>query len=356
MNNSFAIESFIDYCDNMMIVTEAFDVKKLLTSIKEKFVRFFKRAIEFFKRLLKMDKSKDSKCSSEINKCEKTLDKVKDLDKMADEDFKSAVADINKECERVSKEMETMQSEFEKKREEIRKESEKIRKEFDANKSDKMKQFEEATNKRMEEFNRTSHDDMKRQMDRDREEMKKRMDKHESIKKEVMSNTQTSEKKEKIDLNSKIYKIENNYKYFDKNCMNKHPMMIEQMISKPGYKPNWMLVEDLDPERKKANEERRKEQEREDAKRREEYNRLMKIRAEEAKQEQEMKYLRYSVQSMRTDRHLATQALKNFEPGSSGYIAQKKRITEMEQKEKDFIAKHKITNPYNGPAESRYYD
>ena len=32
------------------------------------------------------------------------------------------------------------------------------------------------------------------------------------------------------------------------------------------------------------------------------------------------------------------------------------RIAKLEQMEKDFIKKHNITNPYNGPAESRYYD
>jgi len=52
MNNEFAIEAFIDYCDNMMIVNEAINVKQIGKSIYEGIRKIFNKISRWFKNLL----------------------------------------------------------------------------------------------------------------------------------------------------------------------------------------------------------------------------------------------------------------------------------------------------------------
>lgn len=121
MNNAIAIESFIEYCDDMMIVNESFDVKSAATNLKTKFVTFLKRAADFFRRVIRIDISKKGKCDSELRLCDKTLNDLMVIDKADESKAKSILDNARRVCERLRSEIEKLKAEMARKKEALKK-------------------------------------------------------------------------------------------------------------------------------------------------------------------------------------------------------------------------------------------
>ena len=69
MNNDFAIESFIDYCDSMVITTEAVNMKKIGKNIWDSIIRIFRKLATWFKNLLlNINYFKNAELSEKMNK------------------------------------------------------------------------------------------------------------------------------------------------------------------------------------------------------------------------------------------------------------------------------------------------